>query len=161
MTIGVRYVELENMNLGVLGLLTWIEPLDRLLLGNSIDTIDTGRFMDVLVYPQHTAWSTAPSPSLPGGALHQPWLVWSDRWDVRLWRIPRPSVEVGLFTWPLPNKVRSLPIRLLHGDKDDRGRDRATIPSIDRSSRDNDVRRRGTAGQGEDARWVIKRPDSS
>ncbi|QOJ32011.1 MAG: oligosaccharide repeat unit polymerase [Gammaproteobacteria bacterium] len=64
--IAVRYVRHGGELLGPLALLNWIEPIDRQLFGDSIPTIETGRFMDLLVYPEHVGWNTALSPSLIG-----------------------------------------------------------------------------------------------
>jgi hypothetical protein len=64
--IAARYVEKTGKHLGGMGLLIWIEPIDRQLLGDVIDSIETGRFMDLLLFPQHYGWNTALSPSLPG-----------------------------------------------------------------------------------------------
>lgn len=64
--IAVGYVRRGGDLLGPLALFNWIEPIDRQLFGDSIPTIETGRFMDLLVFPEHAGWNTALSPSLVG-----------------------------------------------------------------------------------------------
>lgn len=66
LAIAVRYRQKGGEALGILGLTNWIEPIDRLLFDDSIPSIETGRFMDVLIYPEHQGWNTALSPSLVG-----------------------------------------------------------------------------------------------
>jgi hypothetical protein len=67
--VAARYLEQGGDHLGMGALFAWIEPIDRLLFRNSIDTIESGVVMDYLVMPEHRGWRTALSPSLVGELL--------------------------------------------------------------------------------------------
>lgn len=67
--VAAKYVQRGGSHLGPLVLVNWAEPIDTKLLGNVIPSIYTGRFMDVLMYPEHVAANTAVSPSLVGELL--------------------------------------------------------------------------------------------
>lgn len=64
--IALRYVETSHRTLGGDTLLAWLEPVDRHILGNMIDSVQAGRFMTILVIPEHRWSNTALSPSILG-----------------------------------------------------------------------------------------------
>ncbi len=64
--IALRYVETTHKTLGGDTLLAWFEPIDRHILGNIIDSVQAGRFMTILVIPEHRWSNTALSPSILG-----------------------------------------------------------------------------------------------
>ena len=64
--IALRYVETSHRTLGGDTLLAWLEPIDRHILGNMIDSVKAGRFMTILVMPEHRWSNTALSPSILG-----------------------------------------------------------------------------------------------
>lgn len=64
--VAVSYVEKERKTTGIPTLLGWAEPIDRQLFADSITTTNAGRFMDLLLFPEHYGWNTALSPSLIG-----------------------------------------------------------------------------------------------
>jgi hypothetical protein len=55
-----------NKPIGPMVLASWVEPVDRALLGDIIPSIYSGIYIDRLLMPEHKGWNTAASPSLPG-----------------------------------------------------------------------------------------------
>lgn len=51
---------------GIMVLMTWFEPIDRALFGNSVNSINSGVLIDLLLIPEHKGWNTAASPSIIG-----------------------------------------------------------------------------------------------
>jgi hypothetical protein len=64
--IALRYVETTHKTFDGRTLIAWLEPVDRHIFGNVIDSVGAGRFMDILVMPQHELSNTALSPSILG-----------------------------------------------------------------------------------------------
>jgi hypothetical protein len=64
--IALRYVETTHKTFGGRTLISWVEPVDKHILGNVIDSVGAGRFMDILVFPEHEMSNTALSPSILG-----------------------------------------------------------------------------------------------
>jgi len=64
--VALRYVETTHKTFHGRTLISWIEPVDKHLLGDLVHTVGAGRFMDLLVMPQHEFWNTAMSPSILG-----------------------------------------------------------------------------------------------
>jgi hypothetical protein len=90
--IAVRYVELSHKTLEGATLLSWLEPIDRHVLGGILGSEHPGRFMTILINPEHRWSQTALSPSILG-ELYLNYAV--------------PGVIVGLFLY-------GLAIRWLH-----------------------------------------------
>lgn len=64
--IALRYVETTHNTFNGRTLLGWLEPIDKHVLGNIIDSQHAGRLMDILVMPEHRWSHTALSPSILG-----------------------------------------------------------------------------------------------
>ncbi|MDR4459371.1 MAG: hypothetical protein MRJ67_02440 [Nitrospirales bacterium] len=64
--IALRHVEISNKLLNGRSFIAWLEPVDRHLLGDIIDSEQAGRFMTILVNPEHRWTQTALSPSIVG-----------------------------------------------------------------------------------------------
>jgi hypothetical protein len=63
--VAIKHADSDG-RVGFMVLMTWFEPLDRALFGNSINSINSGILIDLLIMPEHKGWSTAASPSIIG-----------------------------------------------------------------------------------------------
>lgn len=84
--IAVRYVELSHKTLEGDTLLNWLEPIDRHVLNGLLASEHPGRFMTILINPEHRWSQTALSPSILG--------------ELYL-NYAAPGVVVGLFIYGL------------------------------------------------------------
>ena len=64
--ITIRYVEKTHRTLGGNTLLNWLEPLNRHVFGGALESEHSGRFMTILINPEHRWSHTALSPSILG-----------------------------------------------------------------------------------------------
>ncbi|MFO1368935.1 MAG: hypothetical protein U1F46_08065 [Marinagarivorans sp.] len=61
----IKHADIDG-RVGIMVLMSWFEPIDRALFGNSVNSINSGVLIDLLLMPEHKGWNTAASPSIIG-----------------------------------------------------------------------------------------------
>lgn len=61
----IKHADIDG-RVGIMVLMSWFEPIDRAVFGNSVNSINSGVLIDLLLMPEHKGWNTAASPSIVG-----------------------------------------------------------------------------------------------